>query len=174
MIRQIKVLSSGIIFCFLCLLGVSICIAQDFNSDSKSHCSDLLDSGQNMEALNCYGRAIEADPNDALNWAGQGDVMNNEGYYLQALLYYEKAIDLDPSSSNILTSKGRTLTRLGKYYEALDILDQALALNPDNTYTWRSIGDVYTELDDTARAEDAYAKAGPAKQRKSVDDYLSR
>ena len=171
---QTKSLSIGILFCFLCLSCVSICIAQDFPLESgATDCAGLVTAGQNAEAFGCFGRAIEADPTSAFDWAGQGDVMNNIGYYYQALAYYEMALNLKPDSSNILTSKGRTFTRLGKYDEALDILAQALDLNPDNTYTWESIGDVYTELGDTDKADAAYARAKPATQRKSVDDYLS-
>jgi tetratricopeptide (TPR) repeat protein len=177
---QTKFLSIGLIFCFLCLSCVGICIAQDFPLKSEAtDCADLVTAGQNAEAFGCCGRAIEADPTSAFDWAGQGDVMNNIGYYYQALVYYEIALDLKPNSSNILTSKGRTLTRLGKYDEALDILAQALDLNPDNTYTWESIGDVYTELGDTDKADAAYARAKPAEtvkpaeQRKTVDDYLA-
>jgi len=180
MIRQTKSLSIGIIFCFLCLSCVSICIAQDFPLESgASDCADLVTAGQNAEAFGCFGRAIEADPTSAFDWAGQGDAMNNIGFYYQALVYYEMALDLKPDSSNILTSKGRTLTRLGKYDEALDIFAQALDLTPDNTYTWESIGDVYYELGDTDKADAAYARgkpvkiAKPATQRKTVDDYLS-
>jgi tetratricopeptide (TPR) repeat protein len=178
--RQIKSLSVGIIFCFLCLSCLSICIAQDFPLDSGSvDCAGQVSAGQNAEAFGCFGRAIEADPTSALDWAGQGDVMNNVGFYYQALVYYEMALNLKPDSANILTSKGRTLTRLGKYDDALDILAQALDLSPDNTYTWKSIGDVYTELGDTDKADAAYARAKPAKtakpapQRKTVDDYLA-
>ena len=180
MIRQTKYLSIGIIFCFLCLSGVSICIAQDFPLDSGSvDCAGLVTADQNAEAFGCFGRAIEADPTSAFDWVGQGDVMNNIGYYYQALVYYEMALNLKPDSANILTSKGRTLTRLGKYDDAMDILAQALDLNPDNTYTWESIGDVYTKLGDTAKADAAYARSKPSKtakpapQRKTVDDYLS-
>lgn len=180
MIRQTKYISIWTIFCFLCLSCVSICIAQDFPLDSGNvDCADLVTAGQNAEAFGCFGRAIEADPTSAFDWAGQGDVMNNIGFYYQALVYYEMALNLKPDSSNILTSKGRTLTRMGKYDEALDILAQALDLNPDNTYTWESIGDVYTELGDTDKADAAYARsksaktAKPAPQRKTVDDYLS-
>jgi len=179
-IRQTTSLSIEIIFCFLCLSCVSICIAQDFPLESgASDCADLVTAGQNDVAFGCFGRAIEADPTSAFDWAGQGDVMNNIGYYYQALVYYEMALNLEPDSSNILTSKGRTLTRMGKYDEALDVLAQALDLNPDNTYTWKSIGDVYTELGDTDKADEAYARAKPAKiakpspQRKTVDDYLA-
>jgi len=174
MIRQKKSLSIGIVFCFLCLSGVSICIAQDFPLESgAADCADLVTAGQNAEAFGCFGRAIEADPTSAFDWAGQGDVMNNVGFYYQALVYYEMALNLKPDSSNILTSKGRTLTRMGKYDEALDVLAQALDQSPDNTYTWESIGDLYTELHDTAKADAAYARAKPAKQRKTVEDYLT-
>jgi tetratricopeptide (TPR) repeat protein len=175
-----KSLSIGFIFCFLCVSCVSICIAQDFPLESEAtDCADLVTAGQNDVAFGCFGRAIEADPSSAFDWAGQGDVMNNIGFYYQALVYYEMALNLKPDSSNILTSKGRTLTRLGKYDEALDILAQALDHDPENTYTWESIGDVYTELGDTDKADAAYARAEPAKtakpatQRKTVEDYLA-
>ncbi len=174
MIRQNKSLSIEIIFCFLCLSGVSICLAEDFPLDSGSvDCADLVTAGQNDVAFGCFGRAIEADPTSAFDWAGQGDVMNNIGYYYQALVYYEMALNLKPDSANILTSKGRTLTRLGKYDDAMDSFALALDQNPDNTYTWESIGDLYTELDDIDKADAAYARAKPAKQRKTVEDYLT-
>ena len=173
-IRQTTSLSIKIIFCFLCLSGVSICIAQDSPLDSGSvDCAGLVSSGRNVEAFDCFGDAIEANPTSAFDWAGQGDVMNNLGYYYQALVYYEMALSLKPDSANILTSKGRTLTRLGKYDDAMDSFALALEQNPDNTYTWESIGDVYTKQHDTVKAEAAYAKAKTDKPRKSVDDYLT-
>ena len=182
MISRTKFLLTGILFCLLCLSCVSICIAKDFPLESSGDidCADLVTAGQNDVAFGCFGRAIEDDPSSAYDWAGQGDVMNNVGFYYQALVYYEMALNLKPDSSNIMTSKGRTLTRLGKYDDALDILAQALDLNPDNTYTWESIGDVYTELGDTDKADAAYARSKPAKtaakqvpQRKTVEDYLA-
>jgi tetratricopeptide (TPR) repeat protein len=155
------------------LACVSTCFAQDYPLANESvDCADLVSSERNVEAFSCFGNAIESDPTSALDWAGQGDVMNNIGYYYQALVYYNMAIDLDPSSANILTSKGRTLTRLGKYDEAMNIFSQALELRPDNAYTWRSIGDVYTLRHDTDKAEAAYSKAEAGKQHKSVEDYL--
>ncbi len=178
---RIKSLSMAIMLCLLCLSCVSICTAYDFPLESSEgvDCADLVTAGQNDVAFGCFGRAIEDDPSSAYDWAGQGDVMNNVGFYYQALVYYEMALNLKPDSSNILTSKGRTLTRLGKYDEALDVLAQALDQNPDNAYTWESIGDVYTEMGETAKADAAYAKANPAKtakpapQRKTVEDYLA-
>jgi tetratricopeptide (TPR) repeat protein len=153
---------------------VSICIAQDYPPGSETEdCADLVSAGRNVEAFSCFGDAIEADPTSAFNWAGQGDVMNNMGYYYQALVYYEMAINLEPNSANILTSKGRTLTRLGKYDDAMESFALALDLLPDNAYTWESIGDVYTKQHDTAKAQAAYARAKTDKQRKSVEDYLS-
>ena len=129
-------------------------------SDSvTADCASLVTSGQNAEAFGCFGHAIEADPSSAFDWAGQGDVMNNIGYYHQALIYYEKAISLDPYSANILTSKGRTLTRRGRYEDAMTCFNLALNLRPNNAYTWKSIGDLYTEQHDTTRAEAAYSVA---------------
>jgi len=174
MIRKTKSLSFWIISCFLCLSGVSICIAQDYPSYSETEdCTDLVSAGRNDEAFSCFGDAIEADPTSAFDWAGQGDVMNNQGYYYQALVYYDMALNLKPDAANILTSKGRTLIHLGKYNDAMDCFALALDQSPDNTYTWESIGDVYTKLHDTAKADAAYARAKPAKQRKTVEDYLT-
>jgi tetratricopeptide (TPR) repeat protein len=153
-----------ITFCIIFLSGVSI-FAQGYPSDSEPvDCAALAASDQNAEAFDCFGRAIETDPTSAFNWAGQGDVMNNIGYYYQALVYYEMAINLDPYSSNILTSKGRTLTSLGKYDDAMESFGRALDLLPDNAYTWKSIGDLYTLLHDTAKAQAAYARANDDSQ----------
>lgn len=161
----------GLIISVAC---VSTCVAQDYPLANESvDCASLVSSDRNAEAFSCFGRAIESDPASAFDWAGQGDVMNNIGYYYQALIYYEVAINLEPNSANILTSKGRTLTRLGRYDEAMDIFSQALELQPDNAYTWKSIGDVYTKRHDTVKAQAAYSKAEVGKQqRKSVEDYL--
>ncbi|MHB8117644.1 MAG: tetratricopeptide repeat protein [Methanothrix sp.] len=153
---------------------MSICIAQDYPSDSGTEdCADLVSAGRNDEAFSCFGDAIEADPTSAFDWAGQGDVMNNQGYYYQALVYYEMALNLKPDSANILTSKGRTLTRLGKYDDAMESFGLALDQSPDNTYTWESVGDLYELQHDTAKAEAAYAKAKIGKPRKTVEDYLT-
>jgi len=166
-------ISAVVCWIVISLACVSTCFAQDYLSANESvNCADLVSSDRTAEAFSCFGKAIESDPASAFDWAGQGDVMNNIGYYYQALVYYEVAINLEPNSANILTSKGRTLTRLGKYDEAMDIFSQALELQPNNAYTWKSIGDVYTLQHETAKAQAAYAKAEPGKQRKSVEDYL--
>ncbi len=149
-----------IMFCLLSYFLTGVCASQSTSLSNSDDCNQLLSENNYADAFVCFAKVIENNPQSALNWAGQGDTMNNMGFYHQALVYYTMASELDPSNADILTSEGRTFTRLGDYDSASKCFNNALNIDPNNEYLWRSIGDLFTKVGDNERANEAYAKAG--------------
>jgi tetratricopeptide (TPR) repeat protein len=78
----------------------------------------LVNLGKYDEALVCYEKAIDLDPNLAYIWSGKGWALSNLGKYDDALFCYEKAIDLDPNLAYIWSAKGLALESLNRSAEA--------------------------------------------------------
>lgn len=84
------------------------------------------------EAILCYEKALELDPDylDALYSIGLSLTNSNE--YEKAIEYYDRALFLSPSDVEILQMKGRALSDLNKYGEAIEYFDRALEIDSTN------------------------------------------
>jgi len=74
--------------------------------------------GRSEEAVNCYDKAIEINPNDAAAWYGKGLALKQIGHPEEALNCYEKAMDISPNISRAWYNKGLVLYQLKRYKEA--------------------------------------------------------
>jgi tetratricopeptide (TPR) repeat protein len=87
-------------------------------------------TGNNQEAIACYDKAIEINPQYA-------DAYNNKGlslYYLgnnqEAIACYDKAIEINPYFADAFYNKGMALSAISKFPEAITSFDKAIEINP--------------------------------------------
>jgi parallel beta-helix repeat protein len=91
----------------------------------------LCSCGRYSEALICYDRALEMEPELACAWDGKGDALTMTGSYDKALRCYERALVIDPDSAESWYNKGNTLQMLLRFDEALGCYDEALRIDPN-------------------------------------------
>jgi len=92
------------------------------------------------EALQCYDKAIQLEPDKGLYWANKGVALGNLSRYSEALQCYDKAIQLEPDNAMYWFSKGLVLFDLKRYNEVLQCYDKAIQLEPDNAEYWNMKG----------------------------------
>jgi tetratricopeptide (TPR) repeat protein len=92
--------------------------------------------GRNNEAIECYDKAIEIDPNYTSAWNGKGLVLKRLKKYDEALKCYDKAIEINPNYAKAWIKKCNALCSLGKYEEAIKCCDKAIEINPNYAKVW--------------------------------------
>ncbi|MBE8965901.1 tetratricopeptide repeat protein [Nostocales cyanobacterium LEGE 12452] len=144
----------------------------------------LEQQGKFDEALTCYQKALELQPNcaeaevnlgNALNAQGKlskdqqahyGDLNHKlglsrtiAGNFKEAINYYRQAIALDPNLLEAYYSLGNTLQEVGQWEDAIASYGQALKLNPLNWEIYIRLSQVYQAQNKRAEAISVYRQA---------------
>jgi len=88
----------------------------------------LYFQGKYDEAIECYDKAIEIDPENPVMWNNKGLALNALGKYEQAIACYDKIIGIDPNDADAWNSKGLALNSLNKYEEAKKCFEKSKEL----------------------------------------------
>ncbi|XP_064295193.1 small glutamine-rich tetratricopeptide repeat-containing protein beta isoform X3 [Phalacrocorax carbo] len=90
-------------------------------------------------AVDCYTRAIELDPNNAVYYCNRAAAQSKLNKYSEAIKDCERAIAIDPKYSKAYGRMGISLfhirlalTSVNKYEEAVTSYQKALDLDPEN------------------------------------------
>ncbi len=67
------------------------------------------------EALVCYGKVLELDPQNLETWHNKGNVLTKMERFDEALVCYGKALELDPQNLDTGYSKGSVLTKMERF-----------------------------------------------------------
>ncbi len=109
----------------------------------KLDAAELLSAGISLstlerfnEAMNCYNRSLETNPDVANCWLNKGLSLSHLKRHLEALESFDKAISLKPDYFTAWRSKAYSLIELERCQEALNCLDRAVELNPEDGETW--------------------------------------
>jgi tetratricopeptide (TPR) repeat protein len=113
----------------------------------------LGDSNRLQEAIQCYDKALEIDPQFLEAWVGKGAAIGALGNPDKAIQCYDKALEIDPRYAKAWRNKGTTLAAVGRrnlrlfgrtqeavgrhalgtLQEAIQCYDKALEINPKDT-----------------------------------------
>jgi ATP/maltotriose-dependent transcriptional regulator MalT/DNA-binding SARP family transcriptional activator len=129
---------------------------------------ELQEAIKNLNlALKAY-EALDDHPNSATVLMELGLALQAGGHYMQALSFYEQALSYWREAnnllrqSNLLNNLGVLHHLIGNYEQAISAFDRALSLarltkyERMQAYVHTSIGDLYTDLDATPAAMEAY------------------
>ncbi len=120
---------------------------------------NLCSSGLYSEALSCYDRALDMEPELASAWDGKGDALMMTGSYDRALRCYERALVIDPGSAESWYNKGNTLQMLLRFDEALGCYDEALRIDPELAEAWNKRGMTLNRLGRYQEALESFDRA---------------
>jgi len=129
--------------------------AEDWAENGDNLCS----SGHYSEALSCYEKALEMEPELAAAWDGKGDALQMTGSYDKALRCYERALVIDPDSAEGWYHKGNTLQMLLRFDEALGCYNEALRIDPEFAEAWNKKGMTLNRLGRYQEALDSFDRA---------------
>ena len=92
----------------------------------------LVKEKKYKEALDCYSKSIEIDPNDPILYSNRSAMHLNLNEFDQALTDAEKAISLKPDYAKAYLRKGKALEGQQKFKEALDTYKLGLEKDKEN------------------------------------------
>lgn len=119
----------------------------------------LYEQGRHAEAVQAYGEAIRADPNNAQLHSRRGHALRELGRHSEALDDYNRAVELDNGSAAARCDAADMLMALGHPNYALDRARQAIALSPKSARAHRTGGEALWMLDKRGAALDALHKS---------------
>ena len=100
--------------------------------DWKDKGNALVKEKKYKEALDCYTKAIEIDPNDPILYSNRSAMHLNLSEFEQALTDADKAISLKADYAKGYLRKGKALEGLQKLKEALDTYKLGLEKDSKN------------------------------------------
>jgi tetratricopeptide (TPR) repeat protein len=127
----------------------------------------LANLGRFEEAITCYSKALEINPEDTAAWNNKGLSLANLYRIEEAVTCYSKALEINPKFTEAWNGKGFSLTKLHMYEEAIICFDKVLEINHDDDYAWNNKGASSTKL---GRFEDAITCFGNALEINPEDE----
>src|SRR5215213_2537454 len=125
----------------------NVSVAEPLFQEGLGH----LKSREYLEAVKCFGKAIEINPNLADAWLAKGLVLKDLGEHDEAVKCFDKAkecydMNLKKGSKGVIDwyGKGHALTQLRKYEEAIKCFDKVKEINPNLADAWLAKGLVLT------------------------------
>lgn len=112
-----------------------------------------------QEAAELFGRAVTANPDDALAHLKRGNALEELKRLDEALASYEQAIKLKPEFAEAHGNRGNALKELKRPDEALASYGQAIKLKPDYAEACSNRGTVLQELKRLDEALASYQQA---------------
>jgi tetratricopeptide (TPR) repeat protein len=115
-------------------------------------------SGNYEEAIKCFDKALELDPNIANSWDNRGNPFMKLKNYEEAFNCYTRALQLDPNRSNTWFKLGGVLVKQGEeeqilehrgflFREAIKCFDKVLELDPNDNDALAFRQDVVNRFD---------------------------
>ncbi|MEI0567328.1 tetratricopeptide repeat protein [Brachyspira pulli] len=136
------------------------------DSSSKENAKDLFGQGmsyyddkQYEEAIKCFKKAVELEPNndEAWRWLGNAYLVNSNND--EALEAFLKAIEIDSNKSNNWNSLGLLYQEKKEYEKALETLNKAIQLDKQNYSPLVNISNVYRFMKNYDKAIEYALKA---------------
>ena len=139
------------------LIGIELILKEEasWNNDGAK----LSKLGKFEEAIECYDKAIEINPNFFLALGNKGLALFNLKRYEEAMECFDKIIDIEPRDFQGYENKGRALLNLKKNEEAIRCFDKAIELKPTSWVLWDNKGRALFNLQKFEEAIECFNKA---------------
>jgi tetratricopeptide (TPR) repeat protein len=92
------------------------------------------------KAIECYNRAIEADPNLVDAWHKKGNALYNKENYDEALKSYDRASLINPNHFDSWYKKGVVYKKKNNHDQAIKCYDRAIQLRTNSRNVWYEKG----------------------------------
>ena len=112
------------------------------------------------EAITCYKKATELDPDFASAYYNLGIIYTAQGMFDKAVPAYKQVLTIKPDYYAARNNLATAYIKIGMFDEAIAELKQVLASNPDLPHAHFNLGECYLSQGNSALAADHYYKAG--------------
>ena len=112
------------------------------------------------EAITCYKKATELDPDFASAYYNLGIIYAAKGLLDEAVSAYKKVLTIKPDYYAARNNLATAYIKIGMFDEAITELKQVLASNPDLPHAHFNLGESYFSKGNRSLAADHYYKAG--------------
>ena len=116
------------------------------------------DQGRLDDAIACYYRAVEHNPDDAVAYNNLGNAYKFKGDLNRAGLYYQKALQANPQYADAHYNLGILYAEHGRYRDAVSAYGKAALLNPVLVEAHFNLGNVLLELGEFNEAIHSYRR----------------
>ncbi|WP_432810380.1 tetratricopeptide repeat protein [Pantanalinema sp. GBBB05] len=113
------------------------------NSQLSFTANDYVEQGKALyfenryeEAIACYDKAIQMEPENAKAWLSRGAILAKLQQYEPAIAAYDRALQVKPDGSEAWFGRGTVLAKLQRFDEAIAAYDKAIQLKPDSSLAW--------------------------------------
>ncbi|MCP4043329.1 MAG: tetratricopeptide repeat protein, partial [Gammaproteobacteria bacterium] len=86
--------------------------------------------GRTDEAMGCYERAIEMEPEFPGGWYNKAQLLCRQERYKEGIQCIERVLEIDPNDAEAWLTKGKALEHLRSYEESLICYHQTIGLDP--------------------------------------------
>jgi Flp pilus assembly protein TadD len=114
---------------------------------------------QYRNAIECFDRALQADPNSAEAHYNLGLVLTELGQYTNAATQMRSALQIEPHFARAENGLGFALLQLGQSREATAHLRHALDLDPDCVDAHNNLGKILVSTGQSTEAEAHFRRA---------------
>jgi YVTN family beta-propeller protein len=111
----------------------------DYDSWNKLG-TELTRKGLYAEAIQCYERALQINPDYIEASLNRGLALYSQGKYEEAIKSYDRTINIDPNNVDAWLNRGLALYSQGKYEEAIKSYDRVIEIDPNNVDAWLNRG----------------------------------
>ena len=133
--------------------------------------SDLLESGQAADAVECLRQAAAQAPDTPEVMERLAEAYEADGQVIPALRTYDRLIEIGAATASIWRATGNALTSVGEYAQAIGAYEQSLELDPVNPEAHNNLGQVRYRLGEVDRAAE-HLEAATA-QSDSINPWVS-
>ncbi|MDR2127034.1 MAG: tetratricopeptide repeat protein [Prevotellaceae bacterium] len=133
-----KLITFSVILLFAC----AGCFSNKTYTEYFNMGLDYAEQGNYTEAIVCYKKALEINPNEAVAYYYMGIAYVNLGNHAEAIGSYQKALDIDPNYAEAYVNMGYSYGQMGNHTEALFCYRKAAQLGNKDALIWlNEIGD---------------------------------
>ena len=129
-------------------------IRETFNAGVQAQASGEVD-----EAIKCWTKVLDLDPNLAAAYSNRGDSYNSKGQFELAIADCTRAIKINPNYGDAYNNRGIAHTNMRRLDLALADFTRAIELDPKRAAAYNNRGAAYIHKGDFDSATTDYTRA---------------
>jgi tetratricopeptide (TPR) repeat protein len=102
--------------------------------------------GEHNEAIRCYNKALEINPQNEIVWSRKGHVLSKLQRSNEAIKCFSKALQINPEDKTVWSNLGHALSDLRRYSEAVECYTKALSIDPEDVGILNEKGKAFASL----------------------------
>jgi len=134
--------------CLIYLVASSPLLHADVYSEAEAY----KNAGQNDKAIEVYSKAIQSEPNKALNYYLRGSLYSDTNKFDQAIADYTKAIQINANNPSYYNNRGFAYYKKNDYNKAIEDYNKAIQLGPQEATYYTNRGRAYLGKGDYNKA----------------------